>query len=84
MIVLASFAIFFAACAGIVFFTVQAIRFLGQALNKRRPQPSRLRSGLISAAAAAAIVLSGAGGFLGISSVWFYAQKPGSAQGARP
>jgi hypothetical protein len=75
MILASTFLIFFAAIAGVGFFTIQTFRFLGQALNKRRPIESRRMSALISAASAVAIVLSSAGGFVGISSVWFAAQK---------
>lgn len=83
MLVLGSLGLFLLAVAGIVVFTVQALGWLGKALNPHRPQASRLRAGAIAAAAALGIVASGAGGFLGITSIWYVAQTKAQAEAPR-
>lgn len=80
MLVVWSFVIFFAALFGIGFFTIQAVRFLGGALNKNRPQRSRAVAGLISALSFLAVIGSGAGGFVGISAVWYAEQIKAAAK----
>lgn len=80
MLVLGSLAVFLIAAAGVFFFSVQSIGWLGKALNPHRPRPARLRAGAVAAAAALAIVASGAGGFLGITSIWFVAQTKAQAE----
>lgn len=80
MLVLGSLAVFLIAVAGIVFFSVQAIGSLGKALNPHRPPSARLRAGVVAAAAGLAIVASGAGGFVGITSIWFVAQTKAQAE----
>ena len=83
MLVLGSLAIFLLALAGIGYFTVQALRLFGNALNRRRPMRSRMIRGALAAASALAIIGSSTAGFYGIGALWFYAQT-GTAGDAGP
>jgi hypothetical protein len=83
MLVLGSLAIFLVALGGIGFFTVQALRLAGNAMNGRRPMRSRMIRGALAAASALAIIGSSAAGFYGIGALWFYAQT-GTAGEASP
>ncbi|MBU6372497.1 MAG: hypothetical protein KJS97_07165 [Alphaproteobacteria bacterium] len=83
MLVLGSLGVFLLATAGIVFFSVQSIGWLGKAMNPRRPRDLRLRAGAVAAASALALVASGAGGFLGITSLWYVAQTKAQAEAPR-
>lgn len=74
MLVVGSFVIFLAAVALIGVFTLQAFRYAARAMSKRRTRASRIVAGAIAVAAGLAILASGAGGFLGITALWYSAQ----------
>jgi hypothetical protein len=71
-------AIFLAAGAGIVAMSVFGLRLVGQALNPKRPQAQRVTRGLGAFACLLGLIASGGAGFLGISSLMFYALGPGA------
>jgi len=79
MLVLGSVVIFLLAVAGIGFFSLQALKYLGRAMNGHRPKPQRRASALLAAGAALAVVGSSCGGFFGITTLWWFAQAHNQA-----
>lgn len=73
-ILLGQTAIFLLAVAGIVLFSILALRFGGPALNRTRTARSRAIYGLAAGACLAGIVASAACGFLGIAYLLYIAQ----------
>lgn len=68
-------AIFLAAVAGIIIFSLLALRFAGMAMNGARERRSRAMSGVFAALCAGGIAASAAAGFLGITLVLYTAQQ---------
>ncbi|NDC58989.1 MAG: hypothetical protein EBZ50_09260 [Alphaproteobacteria bacterium] len=84
MLVLGSLVIFLLALGGIGYFTIQALRFAGNALNRRRPMRSRMIRGALAAASALAILGSSAAGFYGIGALWYNAQTKALSDAPQP
>lgn len=74
-LLLINLAIFTAAVAGIIVFSLLALRFAGMAMNGARARQSRAMSGVFAALCAGGIAASAAAGFLGITLVLYTAQQ---------
>ncbi|MBI1187523.1 MAG: hypothetical protein GC206_09370 [Alphaproteobacteria bacterium] len=67
--------IFLAAVAGVAFFSLFALRFIGAALNPNRKPRARAAQAAAALACAAGIVASGAGGFYGVGALLYISQR---------
>jgi hypothetical protein len=75
MLVLGSLLIFLAAAATIFACAMAGLGLLGGALNANRPAGQRRRRGFFAALAFLGCGASAAAGFVGISALWWAAQR---------
>lgn len=75
MILLAQTALYVLALAGVVVCSLGVLYFAGGALNRARPEPDRLRQGLLAALCLCGIVASAALGFVGIPAILYLASR---------
>jgi hypothetical protein len=71
-VVLAALPIFVLAGLGVLYCALQAMRFVGMALNPRRPVNQRRIRGLLAGAFAIGMFASAAIGYLGIVALMYY------------
>jgi len=67
--------VFLLALAGVVFFSLQALRFAGPALNANRRPKDRAANAAASLACLAGIVASAAGGFYGVGALLYISAR---------
>ncbi len=76
MLLLAQFAVYLTALAGVVLGAMGALFFAGGALNRARPGDYRFRRGLYAVLCVCVIVASAALGFVGIGAIMYFAGRP--------
>lgn len=67
--------VFVLALAGVAFFSLQALRFLGPALNPNRAPRARAAHAVAAAACLAGIVASAAAGFYGVGALLYISAR---------
>jgi uncharacterized membrane protein YfcA len=75
VILLAQFAVYMLAVAGVVAGSLGLVFFLGGALNRARAREYRVRRTLYAALCLCGIVASAAAGFVGIGAIMYFAQR---------